>query len=267
MVVLGSVLGLIAFYVNPFSSTAGYGPWRITIIFLASILMVPFGAIHDKGHSIFGLNAPAWSLFWEYVANIAFAVVLYRLRRNALIISTLIMAALLCWASHRAGNIYGGWSTRSFWDGGVRIGFSFSAGLLIYRTGWRPRSPFGFISLSALLTIAFMMPYADSAWVREDAVIIAGFPLLVALGAGSVVTPRIEKLCRFSGDISYPLYMTHYTVIWIWGGYAGRHHFQSAASLWLTIALGTCIMVVFAWAVYKLYDEPVRRFLRTSFKA
>jgi peptidoglycan/LPS O-acetylase OafA/YrhL len=105
MVVLGSVLGLIAFYANPFSSTAAYGAGRIAIIFLASILMVPFGAIHDKGHSIFGLNAPAWSLFWEYVANIAFAFVLYRLRRNALILFTLITAALLCWASHRAGNL------------------------------------------------------------------------------------------------------------------------------------------------------------------
>jgi len=261
MVVLGSVLGLIAFYDNSFSSTATYEPGRIAIIFLASILMVPFGAIHDNGHSIFGLNAPAWSLFWEYVANIAFAVVLYRLRRNALILFTLVMATLLCWASHRAGNIYGGWSTRSFWDGGVRVAFSFSAGLLVYRTGWRPRNPFGFISLSVLLVAAFMMPYTDGAWIREDAVIIVGFPLLVALGAGSIVTPRIGEICQILGDISYPLYMTHYTVIWIWDGYAGRHHLASSASLWLTIALGTCIMVAFAWVALKLYDEPVRRFL------
>ncbi len=265
LVVLGSVLGLIAFYVDPFSSTAGYGPGRIAVIFVASILLIPFGAIHGNGHSIFGLNAPAWSLFWEYVANIAYAVVLYRLRRNALIVLTLIMAALLCWASHRAGNIYGGWSTRSFLDGGVRVAFSFSAGLLVYRTGWLPRSPFGFISLSALLLLAFMMPYAYRGWMREDAVIMIGFPLLVALGAGSVVTPRMEKICRVSGDLSYPLYMTHYCVLWIWGGYADAHHLQSSASLWFTIALGTCIMAAFAWAVFKFYDEPVRQFLRTRF--
>ena len=262
LVVLGSVLGLIAFYVNPFSSTAAYGPGRTAVIFLASLLMVPFGAIHDKDHSIFGLNAPAWSLFWEYVANVAFAVVLYRLRRNALIMFTLVMAALLCWASHRAGNIYGGWSTRSFWDGGVRVAFSFSAGLLVYRMGWRPRNPFGFLSLSVLLVAAFLMPYAAGAWMREAAIILVGFPLLVALGAGSRVTPGMEKVCRISGDLSYPLYMTHYTVIWIWGGYADRHHLASSASLWLTIALGTCVMVGFAWAVLTLYDEPVRRWLR-----
>ena len=141
----------------------------MSVIFLASILMVPFGAIHDKNHSIFGLNASAWSLFWEDVANIAFAVVLYRLRRNALIVFTVVMAALLCWSSQRAGNIYGGWSTRSFWDGGVRVAFSFSAGLLLYRMRWRPRSPFGFLSLSALLLIAFITPFADGGWRREDA--------------------------------------------------------------------------------------------------
>ena len=52
MVVLGSVLGVIAFYSNTFSSTAAYGPGRIGIIFLASVLMVPFGAIHDEGHDL-----------------------------------------------------------------------------------------------------------------------------------------------------------------------------------------------------------------------
>ena len=262
MVVFGSVMGLLAFYADPFRSTAGYGPGRMALVFLASILMTPFGAIHDNGHSLFGLNAPAWSLFWEYVANLAYAIVLIRLRRGLLILFTLVMAALLCLASHRAGNIFGGWSTRSFWDGGVRIAFSFSAGLLVYRRKWRLRSPLGFLSLSALLVAAFVMPYAEGAWIREVAVILVGFPLLVALGAGAVVTPRIEKLCRISGEISYPLYMTHYAVIWIWGGYADRHHVVSSARLWVTIAFGTCMMVAFAWAVLKLYDEPVRRYLR-----
>jgi peptidoglycan/LPS O-acetylase OafA/YrhL len=260
LVVLGSVLGLIAFYVNPFGVPPGYGPGRMAIVFAASIFMVPFGAIHGGGRSIFGLNAPAWSLFWEYVANLAFALVLYRLRRGALIALTLVAAAALCWASHRAGNLYGGWDTRSFWDGGVRIAFSFPAGLLVYRMGWRLRTPLGFVALAILLVLALTMPYAQGAWIREAAVTIVGFPLLVALGAGAQVPPATDRLCRLSGDLSYPLYMTHYAVIWIWGDYADRHHLGSVA-LWSAIALGVCIMVALAWAVLKLYDQPVRRYL------
>jgi peptidoglycan/LPS O-acetylase OafA/YrhL len=263
MVVFGSVLGLIAFYANPFGIPHGYGPGRMLLVFTASVLMVPFGAIHDKGNSIFGLNAPAWSLFWEYVANLVFAVALYRLRRNALIVLTLVMAVVLCWSSHRAGNLYGGWSLRSFWDGGTRIGFAFPAGLLVYRMGWRPRTRLGFGTLSVLLIFALVIPYADHGWIREAAVMIVGFPLLVALGAGASVTPLTDRLCRASGELSYPLYMTHYAVIWIWGTYAYKHHLVSV-NLWTAISLGTLTMVAFAWAVFKLYDQPVRRYLQGS---
>jgi peptidoglycan/LPS O-acetylase OafA/YrhL len=264
LVVLGSVLGLIALYVSPFGTPPAYSLGKIAIIFAASVLMVPYGAIHDSGHSLFGLNAPSWSLFWEYVANIVFALGLYRLRRGALIIFTLAAAILLCWASHRAGNLYGGWSTRSFWDGGIRIAFSFAAGLLVYRMRWRPRNRLGFAGLSLLLILALTMPYATGAWVREAAVTILVFPLLVALGAGTTVSPRVERLCQISGDLSYPLYMTHYAVIWIWGDYADKGHLAHG-SLWTRVALGTSVMVAFAWAVFKLYDEPLRRTLRAKF--
>jgi peptidoglycan/LPS O-acetylase OafA/YrhL len=266
LVVLGSVLGLIAFYANPFGVPPGYGPGRMAVIFAASVLMIPFGAIHGGGRSLFGLNAPSWSLFWEYIANVIFAIGLYRIRRGGLLALTLVMAGWLCWASQRAGNLYGGWSTNSFWDGAVRIAFSFPAGLLVYRCGWRPRNRLGFVGLSLLLFLALAMPYAQGAWIREAAVMIVGFPLLVALGAGTTVTPAMQRVCRISGELSYPLYMTHYAVIWIWGDYAAKHPLEGAR-LWCPVALGVCLMVAFAWAVFKLYDEPVRRYLRTRFRS
>lgn len=259
MVIFGTVLG-VAFYLNPFGVTQGYGPGRIALIFAASLLLIPYGAMPERGRNLFSLNAPAWSLFWEYIASLIFGLVLYRVRRGALIALTVVAAAVLCWVGHRAGNLSGGWSARNFWDGGARVAFSFPAGLLIYRLGWRPRTRLGFVTLSLLLVLALVMPYARGAWVREGIVIVVGFPLIVALGAGASVTPRIERLCRFSGDISYPLYMTHYGVIWIWGDYAAKYHLASR-SLWAAIALGVCIMVAFAWAVLRVYDQPVRRYL------
>ncbi len=263
LVVLGTVLGLVALYTNPFGGPSNYSFGQMALIVAASMLMIPYGAIHDEGRSLFGLNAPSWSLFWEYVANLIFAVALCRIRRHALLALTLLMAALLCWAGHRTGNLYGGWNLPSFWDGGARIAFSFPAGLLVYRMGWRVRNRLGFAGLSLLLVLALITPYTTGAWLREAFVIIVGFPLLVALGVGGIVTQKIEGICRFSGELSYPLYMTHYTVIWIWGDYAGKHHLSST-NLWSAIALGTSIMVAFAWAIFKLYDEPVRRYLRSS---
>ena len=259
MVIFGAVLGLLAFCANPFGRTPGYTNGTMALLFAASILLIPYGAMRERGRNLFSLNAPSWSLFWEYLANLVFGLVLYRLRRGALIALTIAAALCLCWAGHRAGNLSGGWSARNFWDGGIRVAFSFPAGLLIYRLGWKPPTRLGFGALSLFLLLTLAMPYARGAWTREAVVIILVFPLIVAIGAGASVTPKVRRLCRISGDLSYPLYMTHYGVIWIWGDYAARHHLASR-SLWIAVALGVSLMAAFAWAVFKLYDEPVRRY-------
>src|ERR1700761_85475 len=249
MVIFGAVLGLAAFYGNPFGITPGYSASRMALIFAASLLLIPYGAMPDRGRNLFGLNAPAWSLFWEYVANLIFGLILYRIRRGALIALTVAAVVLLCWVGYRSGNLPGGWSTKNFWDGGARVAFSFPAGLLIYRLGWRLRTRLGFAALSLLLILALTSPYAKGGWVREVIVIVVVFPLIIALGAGASVTPRIERLCRFSGDMSYPLYMTHYGMMWIWGDYAAKHHLIMSTTLWTEIAIGVSITVAFAWIV------------------
>jgi peptidoglycan/LPS O-acetylase OafA/YrhL len=200
-------------------------------------------------------------LFWEYVANVVFGIVLYRIKRSLLVVLTIAAAVLLCWVGHHAGELSGGWSSRNFWDGGARVAFSFMAGLLVYRMGWRLRTRLGFGSLSILLVLALAMPYARGGWIREAAVIILYFPLLIALGAGATVSPRVERLCRFSGDLSYPLYMTHYSVIWIWGDFAVKHNLATGG-LAPDVICGVIIMVAFAYLVMVAYDKPVRAYLR-----
>jgi len=181
MVVFGSILGLLAFYLNPFGVTPGYTPGRMALLFAASVLLIPFGAMQQRSQNLFSLNAPAWSLFWEYVASLLFGLVLYRLGRRSLAALTLVAAAVLCWTAHRSGNLSGGWSSTNFLDGGARAAFSFSAGLLVYRMRWHPQTRLGFAALSLLLVLALVMPYRTGAWPREAAVILLYFPLLVAL--------------------------------------------------------------------------------------
>jgi peptidoglycan/LPS O-acetylase OafA/YrhL len=261
LVVLGSVLGLLAFYANPFGVTSGYGPGKMALIFVASLLLIPFGAMKERSHNLFSLNAPAWSLFWEYVANVVFGIALYRLKRGVLTALTVVSALLLCWVGHRAGNLAGGWSSQNFWDGGARVAFSFMAGLLVYRMGWRLRTRLGFGALSILLVLALVMPYVEGGWIREVAVIVLYFPLLIMLGAGAKLSPRIERLCRFSGDLSYPLYMTHYSVIWIWGDFSIRHKLAERGMA-LYVTCGVVATVLFAYLVMIAYDKPVRAYLR-----
>ena len=261
LVILGSILGLLAFLFDPFGGHPElYGAGKIILVFLASIFLIPYPAMPDRYFNLFGLNAPAWSLFWEYVANIIYAFVLCKINRRYLLLLSIISAAALCFVCYRSGNLMGGWDGSSFWDGGTRISFSFLAGLLIYRSNWIIKNKLGFIGIAILLMLAFVSPFSKWNWLTEPIIIILYFPLLIALGAGAILTPAFKKICVFSGKISYPIYMTHYAVIWMFGNYYASHK-PGTGQLAVIIMTGLILLVGIAYLVMVVYDIPVRKYL------
>lgn len=261
LVILGSILGLFAFLFDPFGGHPElYSAGKILLVFICSIFMVPLPVVTDRAFNLFSFNAPAWSLFWEYVANIVYAFVLCRLSRRFLLLLTVISAVALCFVGYRAGNLMGGWGGPNFWDGCARIFFSFLAGLLIYRSNWIIKNKLGFIGLAILLALAFVMPFTKWNWLTEPFVVLLYFPLLIALGAGAVLTNGLKKLCVFSGKISYPLYMTHYAVIWMFGNYYASHK-PGTGQLALIIITGIILLVGLAYLVMVGFDIPVRKYL------
>ena len=264
LVILGSVLGLFAFLFDPFTGIQhAYSIGKVTLIFLASIFLIPFPAMTERTFNLFSFNAPAWSLFWEYVANIFYAFIFYRLSRRSLLLFTALASAVLCAVGYHSGSLGGGWSGPTFWDGGARVAYSFLAGLLIYRSNWIIKTRLGFTSLSLLLLAAFMMPYFKWNVMAEALVILFYFPLLVALGAGAALTKRSETLCVFSGKISYPLYMTHYAVIWMFMNYYNTHK-PGTPQLALIVTTGVILLTGFAYVARMVYDIPVRRYLTSK---
>lgn len=261
LVIVGSVLGLLAFMVDPFESPSPvYDTGKLALLFACSILLIPLPVMEERAFNLFSFNAPAWSLFWEYVANIMYALILCRLKRGLLLAFGIVAAAGICWISYDAGNLLGGWSRDTFWHGGVRVAYSFLAGMLIYRSGWIIRNKLGFIGLSVLLSLAFVMPFFKWNWLAEAFVVLIYFPLLISLGAGSTLSQKVTKICVFSGQMSYPLYMTHYSVIWIFGHYFTSRNPPTGELIWVIVA-GVILVVVFAYIVMKWIDLPVRRWL------
>ena len=87
LVVLGAILGLLAFIFDPFGNDwQNYTSWSIVLLFLGSMFLIPYPIITERAFNLFGLNAPSWTLFWEYVANVVYALVLYKLHRRWLLI-------------------------------------------------------------------------------------------------------------------------------------------------------------------------------------
>ena len=114
--------------------------------------------------------------------------------------------------------------------------------------------------MSFLLFLAFVMPYTAWNWLTEPLVVLFYFPFLIALGAGASLTTGLRKVCVFLGKISYPLYMTHYAVLWMFGNYYTSHKLD-AMQLSLIIIAGLTGLVGAAWLVMIIYDIPVRKYL------
>jgi peptidoglycan/LPS O-acetylase OafA/YrhL len=261
LVISGSVLGLLAFLFDPFGGHPElYSAGKIIVTFLCSVLLIPFPVIADRSFNLFSFNAPAWSLFWEYIANIAYAFVLCRIRRGYLLLLTIISSMAICFVCYRSGNLLGGWSGPTFWDGSARISYSFLAGLLIYRSNWIIKNKLGFISLAVLLFLAFVMPFSPWNWLSEPIAVLLYFPLIIALGAGAHLTTGLKKICMFLGKISYPLYMTHYAVLWIFGNYYTSHE-PGTMQLTLIITAGVVLTFGLSYLVMTGYDIPIRKYL------
>ncbi len=261
LVISGSVLGLLAFLFDPFGGHPElYSTGKIILVFFCSVLLIPLPILADRTFNLFSFNAPSWSLFWEYIANIFYALVLYRIRRSYLLLLTILSAVAVCFVCYRSGNLLGGWSGPTFWDGSARVSFSFLAGLLIYRSNWIIKNKLGFTGLSFLLFLAFIMPFSIWNWLSEPLVVLFYFPFLISLGAGATLTPGLKKLCTFSGKISYPLYMTHYAVLWMFGNYYTSHK-PGTMQLALIVITGLIVLVGVAWLVMIVYDIPVRKYL------
>src|SRR6186713_2343993 len=121
LVVFGSIIGLAAFILDPFSHLWMKYADRIWLLFGTSCLMIPYPIVPERFFNLFHLNPPTWSLFWEYIANFFYALVLVKLRNKALWILVIVGAAALFFESNRSANLAVGWSGSTFWGGGIRV--------------------------------------------------------------------------------------------------------------------------------------------------
>jgi peptidoglycan/LPS O-acetylase OafA/YrhL len=264
LVIFGSVLGLLGYLFDPFAAHSQSAGWlNITELFIASILMIPLPTMAERFFNLFSFNAPAWSLFWEYIANILYALFLHRLKPRYLALLMIPSAAAICLVAYNDGSLLGGWSGPTFWAGLARLSWSFLAGMFIYRSGWIIRNRLGFLPLSLLLFGAFLFPYSKLNMLWEPLIVIVWFPLLIALGAATTQSEKTKRLCAFSGNISYPLYMTHYWLIFIFAHYFELHH-PAGLHLFFIVSACVAVMLLLAWLTYTFYDLPLRRKITKS---
>lgn len=304
MVILGSLVGALLFYFGAdwtdFKSI-GETPWYMVLLILAlGSAMIPLSASMDiRGWQEFNpLNGPAWTLTWEYFANVLYALVIRHFSKLLLSIFVALAAMLtivLCFnidilgvlsaRSYACYTVIGGWSLTpdQLQIGFTRLCYPFFSGLLLSRL-FQPSSDGnamlnlkkfgirgGFWWCTLAIVILLFMPRIGGSneanyWMNglyETICIIVIFPLIVAVGAGSIVKGKTSTtLCKFSGDISYPLYITHYPLIYMQMSWVGAHQ-ELPISTHIFVSICIFIMAIaIAYASLKLYDLPVREWLK-----
>ena len=277
MVVLGMVVGALCFYFQAsplWPGIAGVPVWKVLLIMLIGCTLLPVPVSLDiRGwQEMHPLNGPGWSLFFEYIANLLYALGVRKLSNAALAgLVAVAGAALIHLAvTSPAGDVVGGWSLTG---PQLRIGFTrmlypFFAGLLLSRVAalGHVKNAFGWCSLLLVLVLAWpRVGGATHLWANglyDSLSIILLFPLVVWLGAsGHIASAWAARLSRFFGDISYPLYITHYPLIYIYTGWVSAHK-VSGQQGWPVAVLTFGAAVALAYVSLKFYDEPVRRWLK-----
>lgn len=298
MVVAGTLVGACLFFFaecDNFPLIGKVEEWKFWLCLLLALLMIPAGTgldIRGWGETN-SFDGPCWSLTFEYVGNILYAFILRRLPTLVLALMCvcsvfLTMNLTLGWDvfglfAEPKYDVIGGWSLTpdQLCVGFSRLLYPFLCGLLISRilpqriTKENPSgSPLGlrggFWWASLLLVVIFAMPQIDGKPGVTDGLyqlfaIVVMFPVIVLIGAGSKTTDaRSARWCEMLGNLSYPLYITHYPLMYVQMAWVANH---PDAPAWHHVVLNIGMIVVsigVAWALFKLYDVPVRAWLRNK---
>lgn len=283
MIIIGSIIGALLFYFQD-SPALGWGGinevpvWKMLLVMLIGFTLIPVG----KGLDIRGwnemhpLNGPAWSLFFEYIANIVYALILCRVSKVVLAILVVVAAGFTIHyaLTNPNGDIIGGWSiddSTQLKIGFIRLAFPFLAGLLLARIGKLRYTKNAFLSAALLLVVLLSVPRlgdADSLWLNglyECFCLIIMFPFIIWLGAGGKVQGyKASKVCKFLGDISYPIYITHFPIAYVYMAWVTNNNLTLEQS-WHYGLLVVIAAVATAYLAMRFYDLPIREWLRKKF--
>ena len=227
MVVMGMLIGGIFFYFQDseiYPAMASTPMWEMLLVMTIGFTLLPVPTSMDvRGWAeMHPLNGPAWSLFFEYIANILYATVVRRFSNTWLSILVFLAGCALIHQCFSQGNNIGGWTLdlEQLQIGATRLIFPFFGSLLLFRLGKLASIRNAFWWCSLMLVAAISMPHVGGAeYFRLNGLydafcIIVIFPLIIFMAASGHTKDRFSsKACKFLGDISYPLYITHYPIV------------------------------------------------------
>jgi peptidoglycan/LPS O-acetylase OafA/YrhL len=202
---------------------------------LVEIISGRFGALELAYHSIFSIffipnpadfsalypiNIPAWSLFFEFIVNIFYALTLSIISKGRIltVISLSAIGLVLCLYINPSEGLDMGWKLEALPFGLFRVFFSFYVGVYLFRAYnaepayGRTTSRDSAIVLLLIFLAGVMLSSAPSPALRpcfDFLAVSIVFPSIVYTAIRLNTAGWVNSLCRISGLASYPMYMIH----------------------------------------------------------
>ena len=293
MVLFGILLGAGLFFFQECNYYAGIGNasvWYVIQNMVMSFFMIPVTPEFNvrANTEMFVLNIPQWSMVFEYLANILFCLFVFKLGKKGLMVLVGLFALMIV-DSALTLNLFGmlqphdypcslnaGWSltAEQFYIGIARVGFSFFTGLLLFRLIYKEgaalkktRTPIFAICSFIIIAIVCVDQIGGYEHPLYDGIfnLICVFilcPFTVWFGSQRIeLSQRTKNVCDFLGRLSYPLYLAHYPLVYLFFTWMDTHHDASFSVLAFTSTATFLLCVALGYAALKLWDEPIRKWL------
>lgn len=293
MVLFGILLGAGLFFFQECNYYAGIGNasvWYVIQNMVMSFFMIPVTPEFNvrANTEMFVLNIPQWSMVFEYIANILFCLFVFKLGKKGLMVLVGLFALIIV-DSALTLNLFGmlqphdypcslnaGWSltAEQFYIGVARVGFSFFTGLLLFRLIYKEgvalkktRTPIFAICSFIIIAIVCVDQIGGYEHPLYDGIfnLICVFilcPFTVWFGSQRIeLSQRTKNVCDFLGRLSYPLYLAHYPLVYLFFTWMDTHHDASFSILAFTSTATFLLCVALGYAALKLWDEPIRKWL------
>ncbi len=241
--------------------------WTPILLVEATVPALAMLPVHlDAFDALYPINPPAWSLFFELIANALFAVALYRVSNRTLLWLVAGAACVIMASAVGTSTLDGGAQWRNVGIGLARVMFGFPMGMLIYRLyrSGSLRSPVVPLPVVLFVAVAMMAfrpgaPAMVALWDVVGVVVIS--PAIVVLCIGNE-TARFPAVFGFLGFVSYPVYMSHVFVY-----HSARRTLIIAQQYGISVPApwgGVAVVVasvIFAWFLGRYFDAPVRSWI------
>ncbi|MEP6885250.1 MAG: acyltransferase [Gammaproteobacteria bacterium] len=166
----------------------------------------------DSWASLFPMNGPFWSLFFEFwIANVAYGLFWRQIQGRLLFGLVLASGVALLAAVSYFQTMDVGWTWPTVLGGVARVCFSFFIGVLLCRLHGKSRSSVHNVSSWVFLAAAalvFGIPFRGVLGIPHDvAAVFLAFPAIVYFGASAM--EKRPRLGAALGDVSYAIYAIH----------------------------------------------------------